>query len=620
MSGVLPSSKWKLETGAYQALRPKNKGNLFLSVGSTDTTPYTVAGGLSPGTNFDADQGGSALNILGVSSHGSSGGFGLGSLFFFNRSRGTQASPTALQNGDPIGGLVFGGYGAGDYNLTISGVYATALDDWDVSQHMKLDWMISSASIFSTDSITGLTTASYPWSFNNTVGIADGTAAAPYFNFTSDTNTGIYSAAADQMGITVGGVDSVLIGNGATATPYIDISSTNRTITATQTLINYDPTIDVNYTNAGMPLGFAYSPTATFSQNGYAFGAGIGFYMHPLIQNSSGSTRTIGPFLGTAVQNRYQADGGSLTVNADFPFIAQSTFSRINSGALTVSLAGMFYSGGYTIGAGTTVTTFSDFLITEGSNSGTLTTHIGLNIPSLTAATNNTAILMGTATTGNWGIYQSTTVPNLFSGDINFIKEAARTVQIQDSTTANTVGAALSILSGKGKGTAAGGALNLTAGAADTAGIGGAVKITSGLGANLSKGGNIEILTGTGFTGGDVKIDVGGGFAGAKVLVGTVRNVPTGFIQATPTAWVHVGAGNANFSPLKLTTGTNLTTAEAGAFEYDNTLYFTQSDATRRNVVLATNATKTTAGAPYTNDGYITVRIGGTDVKLMTTA
>lgn len=37
-------------------------------------------------------------------------------------------------------------------------------------------------------------------------------------------------------------------------------------------------------------------------------------------------------------------------------------------------------------------------------------------------------------------------------------------------------------------------------------------------------------------------------------------------------------------------------------------------------IVKAANATKTTAGAPYTNDGYITVTIGGTSVKVMTTA
>jgi hypothetical protein len=88
------------------------------------------------------------------------------------------------------------------------------------------------------------------------------------------------------------------------------------------------------------------------------------------------------------------------------------------------------------------------------------------------------------------------------------------------------------------------------------------------------------------------------------------------------TAKVHISAGSAsaNNAPLKFTTGTNLTTAEAGVMEYNNTFHLTNSDATRRHIVLAPNTTKVTAGAPYTNDGYIVVNIGGTDFKIMTTA
>ena len=87
------------------------------------------------------------------------------------------------------------------------------------------------------------------------------------------------------------------------------------------------------------------------------------------------------------------------------------------------------------------------------------------------------------------------------------------------------------------------------------------------------------------------------------------------------TAYLHLKAGtaSANTAPLKLDTGTNLTTAEEGAIEYNNTFHVTNSDATRRHVVTAPNTTKVTAGAPYTNDGYITINIGGTDFKVMTT-
>ena len=52
----------------------------------------------------------------------------------------------------------------------------------------------------------------------------------------------------------------------------------------------------------------------------------------------------------------------------------------------------------------------------------------------------------------------------------------------------------------------------------------------------------------------------------------------------TPTSLLHLAAGTASAStaPLKLTSGTNLTTAEAGAVEYDGTeFYATNSGASR---------------------------------------
>lgn len=204
--------------------------------------------------------------------------------------------------------------------------------------------------------------------------------------------------------------------------------------------------------------------------------------------------------------------------------------------------------------------------------------------------------------------------------NITFTKEVSATIAPADTTTATTIGAALTIAGGKGKGVAVGGALNLNGGSADTGGVGGAVNIKGGQGENLSSGGNVSLESGNGFNGGSVLIDVGTGFTGGQIKIGSVRGALTAFGNLIATARVHITAGTTTVAPLKLNTGTNLTTAEVGAFEYDNTLYFTQSDATRRNVVLAASATKTTAGAPYTNDGYVTVRIGGTDVKLMTTA
>jgi len=105
-----------------------------------------------------------------------------------------------------------------------------------------------------------------------------------------------------------------------------------------------------------------------------------------------------------------------------------------------------------------------------------------------------------------------------------------------------------------------------------------------------------------------------------RMTVSVGGNVGIGTL--TPTARLHLPAGTATAgtAPLKFTSGTNLTTAEAGVMEYNNTPHFTNSDATRRHIVLAPNTTKVTASAPYTNDGYIIINIGGTDFKVMTTA
>ena len=64
-------------------------------------------------------------------------------------------------------------------------------------------------------------------------------------------------------------------------------------------------------------------------------------------------------------------------------------------------------------------------------------------------------------------------------------------------------------------------------------------------------------------------------------------------IGVTPTANLHIKAGTAtaNTAPIKLTAGTNLTTAEAGAIEFDGTnLYFTNSSNVRQTIATLSTA------------------------------
>ncbi len=121
-----------------------------------------------------------------------------------------------------------------------------------------------------------------------------------------------------------------------------------------------------------------------------------------------------------------------------------------------------------------------------------------------------------------------------------------------------------------------------------------------------------------------MKLNGSAGTSGQVLTSAGAGATPTWYANVTHgvSAYLTLAAGTAtvNTAPLLFTTGTNLTAAVSGAMEYNNTFHLTNSDATRRHVVLAPNLTKVTAGAPYTNDGYIVMNIGGTDFKLMTTA
>lgn len=84
-----------------------------------------------------------------------------------------------------------------------------------------------------------------------------------------------------------------------------------------------------------------------------------------------------------------------------------------------------------------------------------------------------------------------------------------------------------------------------------------------------------------------------------------------GIGQTTPTAYLHFKAGTATAStaPIKLTSGTNLTTAETGAIEYNGTnLFFTRTGTTRESVITA-NSVNTVS--PTSPNRTITVVIDG---------
>lgn len=89
----------------------------------------------------------------------------------------------------------------------------------------------------------------------------------------------------------------------------------------------------------------------------------------------------------------------------------------------------------------------------------------------------------------------------------------------------------------------------------------------------------------------------------------TISADMTGIMQTTPTAILHLGAGTTTDAPLKFTSGTNLTTPQAGAVEWDGTrLYVTQTTGPTRKTIAFTSDVTGVADGDY---GDVTVSGSG---------
>lgn len=115
-----------------------------------------------------------------------------------------------------------------------------------------------------------------------------------------------------------------------------------------------------------------------------------------------------------------------------------------------------------------------------------------------------------------------------------------------------------------------------------------------------------------------IAIGANASVAGSNLAVigATGTAVKLGINMTTPAAWLHLPAGTATAStaPLKFTSGTNNTTAEAGAMEYNGTnLFFTRAGTTREGVITQSAVTTEV----LVSDTSVTVNIGGTTYKLL---
>jgi hypothetical protein len=72
---------------------------------------------------------------------------------------------------------------------------------------------------------------------------------------------------------------------------------------------------------------------------------------------------------------------------------------------------------------------------------------------------------------------------------------------------------------------------------------------------------------------------------GSNIKIGTQTSSASGLALAAGTPGAILPAGTATVAPLVLTSGTNLTTAAAGAIEYDGTLFYATAVASTRQLI-----------------------------------
>lgn len=90
-------------------------------------------------------------------------------------------------------------------------------------------------------------------------------------------------------------------------------------------------------------------------------------------------------------------------------------------------------------------------------------------------------------------------------------------------------------------------------------------------------------------------VNIGTGAVANTILIGnTTAGTKTGVNVATSSAQLHIGQGRntAGSAPIKLTAGTNLTTPETGAVEFDGTNYYATSGTTRYTLAKTLTSTR----------------------------
>ncbi len=457
----------------------------------------TTSNGITIGTNSSATSKG--ITIGAMTGATTNTGIDIGNISTGTTSKGINIGTLAGINGGTVTGIAIS---------TMSGAATTT----------------SATSI----DIGAITTTNITTSTGLKIGALSGTGTTGYgIDIAGITKTGT-TATAINIGAMSGAATTntgIAIGNLSAGTTSKGITiGTNSSVTATGLDIG---ALSGTTANIGVKVGAISGASGTgtgldigaFTNTGATqYGVNIGAFSGT---HAAGGGTTAGINIGNissagTTSSNYGIQLGTMTggTTANYQISTGILTSATTTTNAQINLGGVVTTGGTT-----------NYGINVGALSGTGTTNYGINVAALTSVgTTNYGLNVGGATgaaTTNYGVFVGAVTGASTNISLAFAKENAHTIKVLDSTTADTVGGALSITAGAAANSTstarAGGAITLTAGAGaanssattgQTAGAGGALNINTGNGGNET--GNAAVVL-NGGAGGAITIDLGDG-------------------------------------------------------------------------------------------------------------
>jgi hypothetical protein len=326
------------------------------------TTAYVMPGWLFVGTGTSTYLTAQGPNGLEVNSNGIGGIYslnsGLGASFIgteaysngatvnMRNSRGTVASPTALQSGDTIGGIRVGSIGS-NFATDCGQIY------WKTTEIHSSSASGTKFEVYTTPNTTNSKTLGL------TVGQDQSTTLAGALTV-QDGGTATYTAQ-----------PPTIVSAGGTGAPGY--------------------TYTLNFASAIAPVCYDASPTFEYQQTANAFGMGIVYQTQTLWKNKSNVAANLKLYYGYYDASIVQADTQTITAGSAVSFYSSPTYNVVSGGVQTGGAHTAFRSS-FVVNTGATVATRTGLLVSEATGTGTLTTNIGVDIPALAFGGTNIGI------------------------------------------------------------------------------------------------------------------------------------------------------------------------------------------------------------------------------------